>query len=263
MSFITLTTDFGNKDGYVGTMKGVIWKICPKAQIADITHEIPPHSIFEGAFILWRSYSYFPVGSIHIAIVDPGVGSKRRPIAMKIGNHFFIGPDNGIFTPIINDAENLKIKIDIYHLIEARFFLGDISTTFHGRDLFAPAGAHLANGVSLSELGPKINNPIRIDFPVAKKTARGWKIHVLSIDRFGNLVTDFRGDQINETKKYVIKVKDSQIKGIAKSYESQPQGNLICLVNSAGLLEIAGVNCSAAQITRAKIGDDIEVVESD
>src|SRR5512137_720462 len=154
MPLITLTTDFGLKDGFVGTMKGVIWSICPSAQIADISHAIAPQNVLEGALVLWHAHAFFPPGTVHVAVVDPGVGTRRRPLAARIGEHFFVGPDNGLFTPEYEEAEKNGWLLEIVHLTNEKYFLPQVSRTFHGRDIFAPAAAHLADGVRLGELGP-------------------------------------------------------------------------------------------------------------
>ena len=140
MSIVTLTTDFGIKDGFTGVLKGVIWRICPGAQIADITHSIAPQNVFEGAMALYRAVPFFPTGTIHIAVVDPGVGTTRRPMAASLGGSYFVGPDNGLFTPMIEEAELKKKEAVFVHLDNPAYWLPDVSHTFHGRDIFAPAG---------------------------------------------------------------------------------------------------------------------------
>jgi hypothetical protein len=161
MPTVTLTTDFGLKDGFVGTLKGVIWSICPLAQIADISHLIAPQNVLEGAFALWRAYPFFPAGTVHLAVVDPGVGTSRRPLAARLGAHYFVGPDNGLFTPIYEDAEKNGWPLETVHLANEKYFLAQVSRTFHGRDIFAPVAAHLASGIPLADLGPLIANPKR------------------------------------------------------------------------------------------------------
>ncbi|MBM3153453.1 MAG: SAM-dependent chlorinase/fluorinase, partial [Chloroflexi bacterium] len=153
---ISLTTDFGSRDGFVGALKGVIWGICPAAQVADITHDIAPQDILAGAFALWRAYPYFPSGTVHVAVVDPGVGTARRPIAARMGGQTFVGPDNGIFTPIYDDARRKGWKTETVQLSNEKYFLPDISRTFHGRDIFSPVAAHLANGADFLDLGPAL-----------------------------------------------------------------------------------------------------------
>jgi len=149
---ISLTTDFGNQDGFVGVMKGVIWGIAPDAHVADITHDIPPQNIRLGAYALWRVVPYFPPGSVHIAVIDPGVGTQRRPIGLKIGEQQFIVPDNGLITTILEEGERSGKRIEMVHLNNPKYWLENVSHTFHGRDIFAPTGAHLAAGVPIENL---------------------------------------------------------------------------------------------------------------
>ena len=162
MAFITLTTDFGTEDGNVGVMKGVIWGIAPKAQIADISHLVSPQNIHMAAFILNRHVYYFPEGTIHIVVVDPGVGTERRPIAAQIGPQRFVGPDNGVFTPMYKRAEKEGWPVKIVHTNKPKYWGDKISDIFHGRDIFSPVGAHLAAGVPLEALGTEIDDPIQI-----------------------------------------------------------------------------------------------------
>ena len=173
MPILTLTTDFGTKDGFVGTLKGVIWSICPAAQIADISHEISPQNVLAGAFALWRAYPFFTEGTVHVAVVDPGVGTSRRPIAARLGGHTFVGPDNGLFTPMLDNAEKKGWRLEIVHLTNEKYFLPDVSRTFHGRDIFAPVAAHLANGVPLADLGSAITDQVRLYMAKPEKTAPG------------------------------------------------------------------------------------------
>jgi hypothetical protein len=179
---ITLTTDFGNQDGFVGVMKGVIWGIAPDAHIADITHDIPPQNIRLGAYALWRVVPYFPAGSVHIAVIDPGVGTQRRPIGLKIGEQQFIVPDNGLITPILEEGERTGKSIEKVHLNNPKYWLENVSHTFHGRDIFAPTGAHLAAGVPLENLGDRIEDLIRIDFSRPIKRSRGSTLSRISGD---------------------------------------------------------------------------------
>jgi S-adenosyl-L-methionine hydrolase (adenosine-forming) len=260
MPIITITTDFGNKDGFVGTLKGVIWGICPGAQIADISHEITHQNILEGAFALWRAYSFFPSGTIHIAVVDPGVGTKRRSIAARLGGHTFVGPDNGLFTPMYEDAEKYGLTMEIVHLANVKYFLHDVSHTFHGRDIFAPAAAHIANGVALSDLGPALRDPFRITMPKPERIAKGWRAHITVADIFGNLTTDLSASELVGNKNPVFRVCGHEVRGLAESYGHKQPGELIALVDSENFVEIAVVNGSAAQVTGAQVGDMVEVV---
>ncbi len=172
MTLITLLTDFGLKDGYPGVMKGVIWGIAPQAQIADITHLIQPQNVLEGALVLSRAAPYFPPGTIHLAVVDPGVGTSRRPIAAMLGNQFFVGPDNGLCSQLLAHSQLVGASTHFVHLNRPEFWLSQPSSTFHGRDIFAPAAAHLANGVDLSELGTPIGDPVVISPPQPVRSKR-------------------------------------------------------------------------------------------
>jgi hypothetical protein len=262
MPVLTLTTDFGIKDGFVGTMKGVILGICPGAQLVDLTHTITPQNILEGAFALWRAYSFFPPGTVHLAVVDPGVGTQRRPLAARIGEHFFVGPDNGLFTPIYEDAHRNNWNVEIIHLTNEKYWLPAISQTFHGRDIFSPVAAHLANGIPLSDLGLAIQNPIRIQLPKPEKTANGWIAHVTVVDVFGNCTTDLPAKEVIGSKDISFQVHGQTIHGLVDSYGHKEPGELVALVDSESFIEIAVVNGSAAQILGLKVGDVVEVFVS-
>ena len=260
---ISLTTDFGQQNGFVGVMKGVIWGIAPDAQIADITHDIPPQNIRLGAYALWRVVPFFPPESVHIAVVDPGVGTHRRPIGLQIGQQFFIVPDNGLITPILEDGENAGQTIEIVHLNNSDYWLPEVSHTFHGRDIFSPTGAHLAHGVPLSEMGDHITDPVRLDFSRPIKTAQGWEAHITIIDVFGNLTTDLPAKTIEHAQDITFRFKDHVIEGLVKSYGHRESGDLIALVDSENYVEISVVNGNAAKQTGAQIGDVVEVILHD
>jgi hypothetical protein len=260
MPVITLTTDFGLKDGFIGVLKGVIWGICPEAQIADITHSIAPQNVIEGALALWRAAPFFPPGTIHIAVVDPGVGTNRRPMAARLGENFYVGPDNGLFTPIIDDAERDHLPLEFIHLEDQDFWLPSVSRTFHGRDIFAPVGAHLANGIPLSTMGTQFYNPVRLALPRPERTHTGWLAHVTIIDTFGNLTTDLRAGQLEGRTDVCIRFRDFEVNGLVDSYGWSKKGELVALVDSEEFIEIAIVNGSAAEYLGAKVGDVVDVV---
>ena len=259
MATLTLTTDFGTKDGFVGMMKGVIWKICPDVQIADISHEISPQNVLEGALTLRRAYPFFASGTVHVAVIDPGVGTHRRPLAARIGAHYFVAPDNGLLTPIIEDAEKNHWPLEIVHTLNDKYFLPEVSRTFHGRDVFAPLGAHIANGVPLSDLGPSLIDPIRLAVPHPQKTVTGWRAHVMSVDIFGNLATDLPASALVPSSAVSFNLRGWDIHGLVASYGHKKPGDLVALVNSENQVEIAVVNGSAAQVTGANVGDLVEV----
>ena len=259
MPILTLTTDFGIKDGFVGTMKGVIWSICPAVQIADISHTIAPQNVLEGAFALWRAYSFFPAGSVHVAVIDPGVGTRRRPMAARLGGHYFVGPDNGLFTPIYEDAEKNGWPLEIVHLANGKFFLPEVSRTFHGRDIFSPVAAHLANGAPLADLGPAITDPVRLTMPKPEKAPLGWRAHVTVIDIFGNCTTDLPASALMERERVTFRLRGGEVRGLVASYGHKQPGELVALVDSENYVEIAIVNGSAAKTLGVQVGDVVEV----
>jgi S-adenosylmethionine hydrolase len=261
MTIITLTTDFGIHDGFTGTLKGVIWSICPSAQIADISHSISPQNVLEGAVALWRAYLFFPAGTIHVAVVDPGVGTSRIPMAGRVGDYFFVGPDNGIFSLVYADAKKKGWTTEIVQLKKPRYFLPSVSRTFHGRDIFAPVAAHLANGTPLADLGPVLPKPVWLELPVAEKTPEGWRAHVINVDTFGNLTTDLPAEALVAHGRVIFRLRGHEVHGLAESYGSCSAGELIALVDSENRLELAVVNGSAAALTGANVGDVVEVIE--
>jgi S-adenosylmethionine hydrolase len=262
MPILTLTTDFGTKDGFVGTLKGVIWSICPAAQIADISHDISPQNVLEGTFALWRAYAFFPAGTVHLAVIDPGVGTSRRPLAARLGGHTFVGPDNGLFTPMVEDAKKNGWAVEIVHLTNEKFFLPNVSNTFHGRDIFAPVAAHLANGVPLADLGPAITDPVRLPMPKPEKTSDGWRAHVTVVDGFGNCTTDLPAAALTEHERVTFHLRGWEVRGLVASYGHKQPGELVALVDSEKYVEIAIVNGSAAKSLCAHTGDVVEVIES-
>lgn len=260
MSIISLTTDFGIRNGFVGVLKGVIYKIAPDVKIADISHMIAAQDIHEGAFALWRAYSFFPRNTVHVYVVDPGVGTKRRPLAARLGDQYFVGPDNGLLTPIIEDAERENTKMEFVELDNPKYFLPKVSRTFHGRDIFAPVAAHLANGVSLSELGRAFNDPVRLEMSHPEKTSRGFNAHVTVIDIFGNISTDLPASALQGRTDVLFRLRGAEVNGVIESYGHRSAGDLVALVDSEDFIEIAVVNGSAAQKLGAQVGDVVDVI---
>ncbi len=258
MNVLTLLTDFGTQDGFVGVMKGVIWKIAPQIQIADISHQIQPQNVRQAGLTLARVFPYFGDGTVHVAVIDPGVGTSRRAIAVQIGAQFYVAPDNGLLTLIIQDAEKKHLPLKFVHLNNSIYWLHDITGTFHGRDIFAPIGAHLAKGVPLEKLGTLIDDPILLDFPKAIKTNKGWKAQITLIDHFGNLRTNLHINEIKSEMK--IRIFGEEIDKISKSYGLHNAGDLVAIIDSGGYLEVATVNGSAAKKLGAKTGDLVEVI---
>ncbi|MCP4665419.1 MAG: SAM-dependent chlorinase/fluorinase [Deltaproteobacteria bacterium] len=234
---ITLTTDFGLSDPYVGVMKGVVLTINPLAMIIDLSHQVKPGSVMEGAGVLSEAHPYFPQGAVHVAVVDPGVGGKRRPILVVTKNHVFVGPDNGIFWPIM---ETLQDK-EIYHLTNKEYFLHPISRTFHGRDIFAPAAAHLSKGADPARMGHVINDPVKLDIPAPVQKGEVLSGQVMGVDHFGNLVTNIRRRDLGfvKTGQPVIRVGDLTVEGLHKTYSGVAKGEALAMIGSSGFLEIS------------------------
>ena len=263
MTVLSITTDFGITNGFVGVMKGVIYGIAPDVKIVDISQLISAQNVLEGAYAMWRAVPFFPPGSVHVGVVDPGVGTKRRPIGVHLGDQYFIVPDNGLLTPLILDAERDGEVVEFVHLDNPKYWLPKVSNTFHGRDIFAPTGAHLAVGVPLSEMGTPITDPIRLDLPRPEKIDTGWLAHVTIIDIFGNLTTDLPAEALGDHRDVLIRVRGHEINGIIDSYGHREIGDLVAVVDSEYYVEVAVVNGSAAKRLGAQVGDVVDVVYRD
>jgi len=259
MIIITLTTDFGNSDGFVGAMKGVILSICPDARVVDISHEVPPQNLHAGARVLSRAARFYPPGTIHVAVVDPGVGTSRRPIAARLGSRFFVAPDNGLLTPFIDEAEKSSDEVTVIHLTVNDYWLPEVSRTFHGRDIFAPVAAHLACGVPLKEMGIVVSDFQRLSFPRAEKVEGGWLAHVVWVDVFGNLHTDLQCAEVKRETKPVFHLRRHEIRGLTENYADAESGELIALQDSDGYVEFALVNGSAAKRCGSLEGEEVLV----
>ncbi len=235
---ITLTTDFGLSDPYVAMMKGVILSINPSARLVDITHQIGTGSISQAALLIRETFPYFPEGTVHLAVVDPGVGSDRRLIALQAGAHFFVGPDNGLFWPVFQDVGGAKAV----HLTQRRFFLPSLTQTFHGREIFAPVAAHLSLGLSLDSFGPFIPELTKLTVPQPFVKEGVLCGQVIRVDNFGNLVTNIPyGDLLNflESDPPRIKAGKLVIRKLSRIYADCEEGEPLALINSSNLLEIA------------------------
>lgn len=262
MRIITLLTDFGIHDGYPGVMKGVILNIAPEVQIIDLSHDISPQDILQAAILLGRSALYFPIGTIHVAVIDPGVGTSRRAIAAQLGDHFFVGPDNGLITLLLDKSECDHQQVELVNLDKPRFWLPEVSKTFHGRDIFVPVAAHLATGVSLDQMGSPINDPIRLDIPKPARTSNGWLGQVIYIDHFGNLSTNITASDLGSSDVITTIVKGNRITGLARAFGDALEGSLIALIDSFATFSISVVNSSAANFLGAHVGDPVEVITS-
>lgn len=253
MPIITLLTDFGAQDYFVGAMKGAILSINPRASIVDITHEIPPHDIRAAAFNLLAVYKDFPAGTVHVAVVDPGVGSARRGIIVKCAGQFFVGPDNGLFS-WIREREESFLAV---HLTNEKFFRLPISHTFHGRDVFAPVAAALSSGVALKEFGPSIDDVIQLESLGPRPIDGGLEATIIHIDRFGNCITSLTREHFAAGAKLAVNGREVSVWREFFADRRGDQNELFCLFGSAGFLEIAAENNSAAQILNARRGDRV------
>lgn len=235
---VTLLSDFGATSGYPAQMKGVILGLCPDAQIVDITHDIPPFDIVAGQVFLRDAVAAFPEGTIHVAVVDPGVGTARRGLVVRAGTRapgrFFVGPDNGLLWPFARDGE-------VHELAERRYRRDPVSTTFHGRDLFAPAAAHLALGTAIEAFGPKRADPTRLSPPKVRRESGALKGEVLYADAFGNLISNLRAEDLAsaDAARCRVSVAGRTIEGLSRTYGDAAPGALLAVVGSSGRLEIA------------------------
>lgn len=249
--FLTLTTDFGAQDHYVGTMKAVVASVAPQVRVIDITHGIPSFDIAEGAFAIAQAYQYSPPGTVHVVVVDPGVGSSRRPIAVKCAGHRFVAPDNGVLSQILHHADSFEAR-----LIDERHGLIAPSQTFHGRDIFAPMGARLAAGLPFEEVGPIIDNLALLP-STEVVDGEGCVLHV---DRFGNIVTSFRKHDLHEDG--CLRIGDQTVCRWAESYASVAGNGLFLILGSSGFIEVSLNRASAAEALSARAGDSVVLGEA-
>jgi len=247
-SIVTLTTDFGDRDGYVGSLRGVLLAHDPNLVLADITHAIAPFAVMEGALVLRAAAGHFPPGTVHLAVVDPGVGGERRPIIVSLEGHHFVGPDNGLFTPFLDGASIVTIDA-------ARLDLPDPAPTFHGRDLFAPVAARLATGAAPADFGPPIHDPVRLDWPELIPVEGGVAGVVLHVDRFGNAITNLPADR--DTGLDTFEAGGRQGIPRVRTYAEAPRGSVVALVGSSGLIEVAVVEGSAAEKLGLSVGSKV------
>jgi S-adenosylmethionine hydrolase len=246
-AIVTLTTDFGLQDAYVGSMKGVILSIHPHAQIVDITHELPTHRILPAACVLREACPRFPPGTVHVAVVDPGVGGQRSPLLLKIDDRFYVGPDNGVFGLLVSD---LPLQ-GAWKLERRKHFLHPVSKTFHGRDVFAPVAAHLAAGSPPDAFGPAAGDPSSLSLPAHHEEAGTLRGQVIWVDRFGNCVTNLTRNTVSRWARgasFSVHAASRKVAGISTTYESTSKGEALALINSMGYLEVA---CNQARADRS------------
>jgi S-adenosylmethionine hydrolase len=254
---LTLTTDFGLSDHYVGAMKGVILGICPAARIVDITHDITPYEITEGAYTIAQVYRTFPKKTIHVVVVDPGVGTSRRPILLEAAGQYFIAPDNGVLS-MIYSREKSKVRL----IANDRYFRKPVSQTFHGRDIFSAVAAHLAAGVLPSSVGKPIEDFLKPSFQNPVQTGkRAWNGQVLKVDRFGNIVTNYHVDDFPDLarRQFVFGIGIQQTSVLARNYAETAPGELFAIVGSSGYYEISVREASAGRATGCTAGSPVEL----
>jgi S-adenosylmethionine hydrolase len=253
MPIITLTTDFGLADGYVGTLQGVILSIAPQATLVSLSHDVPPQDVPAGAFVLYQAVPFFPPSTIHLAVVDPGVGSARRALAVRTPHGTFVAPDNGVLSYVLasTDVE------EAVSLTQSAYRLSHVSATFHGRDIFAPAAAHLANGVPLTELGPRAINLVRLPMPQAEPTPRGNLVaHVMYVDRFGNLVLDVTAGTLDG--RAAFELAGRKIERLSRTFADVEPGELVAYVGSTrDHVEIGLRDGNAARLLGVNVGDEV------
>ena len=257
-SIITLTTDFGSRDHYVGVMKGVMLSVNENARLVDITHCVDSHDIRSASFVIGNSYRYFPKNTVHLVVVDPGVGSRRRPLALFADGHFFVGPDNGVFSSVIRCCEDFSAR----EIKNSDYFLKEISSTFHGRDIFSPVAAHLSLGVLFSAIGPQISDPEIL--PHDGYSVNGAEIRgtVVYTDKFGNLITSIPTEAVSNGVRAVVTVGEKQVKGISESYSSAQPGEIVVVGGSGGYIEVS-VNQGRACDAFGEVPPEVTIVEED
>jgi len=256
---ITLTTDFGLKDHYVAAIKGVILKLCPNAQIVDVSHTINRHDVREAAYVLAQASPYFPEDTVHVVVVDPGVGTERRRLAIRGRRGYFVGPDNGVLMP----AARREGIVRMVEVVNREMMLPSVSSTFEGRDVFAPVAAHLANGVDIVKLGPEVNEPVELPWGDFEATPLRVTGEVLHIDGFGNIITNIPNSAIEPWRQgSFLRAKvgpreESSI--LSRSYADVPEGRTVVVLGSASFLEIAVNRGSAEELFAAQVGSRVKL----
>lgn len=259
---ITFTTDFGMNDHFVGAMKGVVLNIHPTAQIVDICNSVQSFDILDGALTIAQAYSYFPADTVHMVIVDPGVGSQRRPLLVTTEKHFFLAPDNGVLSLVFERSERISVR----HVTASHYFLQPVSQTFHGRDVFAACAAWLSKGVEVSKFGEEITDYVRFASPkpkpVNEKTFKGV---VLKTDKFGNLITNFTAKDVPQLltpdpPSFRMSVGKAQVTKINTAYAQGAPGEVFGIFGSMGYLEISANRAAADRLAGAQKGNEVEIV---
>ncbi len=262
---VTFTTDFGLSEPFVGIMHGVVLNIHPEATIVDVCHSIASYDVQEGAWTIAQAYHYFPPGTVHVVVVDPGVGGARRPILAETEDYLFVAPDNGVLTLV----EMREPKFAVRHITAERYFVQPVSQTFHGRDIFAPVAGWLSDGVAAEEFGPKVNEWVRLSLPVVERSgAKRLCGEVLKVDKFGNLITNVATRDVpsllaESPPAVSIRIAGRTIRRVCQSYAEGSEGALFAILGSSGYLEIAARQDSAAARLGAAAGTAVEIVFED
>jgi S-adenosyl-L-methionine hydrolase (adenosine-forming) len=253
MARITLLTDFGSSDGYVPAMKGVIASVAPDASVEDAGHDLAPGDVTGAAIALWRYWQLYPAGTVHVVVVDPGVGSERRGIAFEADGRFLVGPDNGVFSYALRSASSARAVA----LENREYFRESVSWTFHGRDVFAPVAAHIASGVALESFGPAVADPVRLPWPEPVHEAGEIAGVVVHVDRYGSLITNIPAEWSPADS--AVRVGELIVGRVQRTYADVAEGEVVPLIGSLGLLEISVRDGSAAQLLRASAGSPVWV----
>ncbi|UCC73281.1 MAG: SAM-dependent chlorinase/fluorinase [Gemmatimonadota bacterium] len=251
MPIVTFLSDFGTSDGFAAAMKGVVLDLCPGVQIVDATHEIAPGDIEAAAWTLSQYWRLYPAGTVHLAVVDPGVGGARQPMALVADQRYVVAPNNGLVTHVVRAAASWCCV----EVAEAAYMRPEPSSTFHGRDIFAPAAAHLAGGLPLERLGPPLEEPCLLEMEPPERREREIRGRVVHVDRFGNLITDIPGGWVDEMWRFEVAGHD--LGSRRRTYSDVGAGELLVVIGSAGTVEIAARDSSAAKVLGAARGDPV------
>ena len=255
-AIITLTTDYGTSDHMVGSLKGVILKINPEARIVDICHNVVPFDVLDGALCIGSAYKYFPPLTIHVVVVDPGVGTQRRPILVSGENQYFLAPDNGVLSLVFEREPTFSTR----HITAEHYFLHPVSNTFHGRDIFAPVAAWLSKTWQTQAFGEEISDPVRFGLPKPKPLGDALKGIVMRVDAFGNLITNFGADKLTQLASggpLKLTVNGKTISKLAQTYAQGEAGEAFAIVGSSGFLEISVHKGSAAKVLGVQRGAEV------
>lgn len=258
---VTLTTDFGDADYYVGAMKGVVLDVCPDTEIIDLCHNVMAYDILDAAFTIAQSYQWFPLRTVHVVVVDPGVGTQRRPLLVSGDRHFFVGPDNGVFSFIYAQQE----KLSVYHITGEHYFHQPVSNTFHARDVFASVAAWVAKGVEPRQFGDEIEDYVKLAIPKAQAVnEKSWKGIVLKVDRFGNVITNIAAADCpalfaEPTPPFKLTAGGKEITKLAPNYSEGGQGEIFALLGSSGYLEIATNRGGASKLLALNRGGEVNL----